>query len=335
MRRALSLLGDFSPSWFAMVMGTGVFATSTHIISENFEIPWLSSLFNLLVAFNFIAFLSILFLWLLHLSLFPAESKEELRHPVRGNFYVMVGIAGLALSLNLSLFGLQIPALALWIFSSLFVIIVQMLLMFLTFVGERVRLEHINPVWFLGTTGLLLIPSVGVSMMPGEINSYYLLIFDYAFGTGFLFYLSLLAIWLYRFILHEPLKGEFIPLFWINMGPIGAAMTSLMTYFHIHPEEMSSALFFALIFLGFGTWWFVMSVMVTIYYARNVKFSYRSVWWSFTFPLGQFLVGTLYLNEYISYESLGYYSLILYSTLGILWTLNIILTAKSLLRGIK
>ncbi len=330
MRGFKSVIRSFSPSWFAVVMGTGVFATSTYLLSIILNSNILMELFKCLTPLNFILFFVIFVPWILKWLVFPLESIENFKHPVEGNFYVTIGIGALVLSMNLFLMNLDSVALAFWIFGSLAVVVIQIALMFLTFVGKRVRLEHISPVWFLSTTGLLLIPSVGVAMISSnDINSYYFLLFDFAFGTGFLLYLYLMAIWLYRFILHEPIKGDLIPLFWINMGPIGAGITSLMTYFSFYPEEMGSAVFFAIILLGFGLWWFLMSVMVIVYYIRNVSFSYRSIWWSFTFPLGQFLVGMLYLNDYLKYESLFLISIILYAALIFLWTLNIILTLKS------
>ncbi len=326
MRDFKSVIAEFSPSWFAVVMGTGVFATSTHLMNSSHPSPALDYLVRILVPLNFIFFFIILIPWSLRWILFTQNAIEDLKHPVRGNFYVTMGIGSLALSLNLSLFGMKDVAYGFWLLGSGAVVFFQVLVMFLTFVGERVKLEHISPVWFLGTTGLLLIPSSGIAILGGDMNSYHLLVFDFSFGTGFLLYFALLAIWLYRFILHEPLKGELLPLFWINMGPIGAVITTLATYFSTFPGEIGVSKFFAMVFLGFGMWWFLISIMVTLYYVKKVHISYRSVWWSFTFPLGQYLVGVLYLNSSLNYESLDSFSILLYGVLIFLWLLNVLMT---------
>ncbi len=323
----------FSTSWFAIVMGTGVFASSTFLIANIYDLTLFYSLFYILTPLNFILFFVVLVPWIMRWLWFKEEMIEDFKDPIKGNFFYMLGIGMLALSTNLYFYRLYSVAYVFWILGAFSMIILQIALMFLTFVGVRVRLEHINPVWFLGTTGLLLIPGSGIAILSsGEINSFHLFIFNFAFGTGFFLYLSLLAIWLYRFILHEPLKASRIPLFWINMGPIGAALTSLLTFFHLYPEYMGVSLFFAHLFFGVGAWWFVMSVLVTLYYIKRIHFTYRSVWWSFTFPVGQYLVGILYLNTFSNYQSLSLFSLLLYPILIFLWFINVILTLKSIIK---
>ena|GEM_PF-2936551 len=330
-----STIEKFSTSWFGIVMGTGVFASSTFLIAKMYKIEALYTLFYILTPLNFIIFLIVLVPWILRWIFFKEAMLEDFKDPIKGNFFYMLGIGMLALSSNLYFYKLTSIAYFFWIFGASSMILLQLALMFLTFVGVRVRLEHINPVWFLGTTGLLLIPGSGITILSyGEITSLHLFIFNFAFGTGFFLYLSLLAIWLYRFILHEPLKASMIPLFWINMGPIGAALASLLTYFHLYPEYIGVSLFFANLFFGFGAWWFIMSILVTLYYIRRLRLTYQSVWWSFTFPVGQYLLGLLYLNTFFNYESITFFSFILYPILIFLWFVNVILTLKSLiLRG--
>ncbi len=327
------IIRNFSPSWFAVIMGTGVFATSTYLIASHYSLAPLFYIFQFLVPFNFILFFVILVPWSMRWIFYHRDAVEDFKDPIKGNFYVTIGIGMLALSTNLYLMNLKDVAYVMWVTGTFAVLIIQIALMFLTFVGKRVKLEHINPVWFLSTTGFLLIPGSGVVILSlGNLNTYHLLIFDFAFGTGFFMYLALLSIWLYRFILHRPLKSSRIPLFWINMGPIGAAITSLITYFHLYPEEAGISLFLSLLFLGFGAWWFIMSILVTLYYMKNLHPSYRSIWWSFTFPIGQYLVGILYLNTLLNYQSIEEFSLLIYAILFFLWFTNGILTLGSLTR---
>ncbi len=326
------LIRNFSPSWFAVIMGTGVFATSTYLISLHNALLPLYPLFQFLAPLNFVLFFVILIPWSLRWLLYTREAIDDFRDPIKGNFYVTFGIGILALSTNLYFMNLKNMAYLIWIAGMISVIIIQISLMFTTFVGMRVKLEHINPVWFLGTTGLLLIPGSGIVVISlGNLNTYHLLIFDFAFGTGFFLYLALLSIWLYRFILHTPLKSSRIPLFWINLGPIGAALTSLVTYFHLYEGQAGVSLFFSLLFLGFGAWWFIMAILVTLYYLKTLRPSYRSVWWSFTFPLGQYLVGVMHLNSLLNYPSVYLFSILLYSVLFFLWFANGILTLGSLI----
>ncbi len=206
--------------------------------------------------------------------------------------------------------------------------------MAISFIGTNIEIKHINPSWFLGATGLLLIPGTGSLMVKYPyLRDYALFLFDISFGTGFFLYTSLFSIWLYRFLLYRPMKRELIPLFWINLGPVGAFLTSSMVYYSLIPTLDPVAYFFSLLFFGIGSWWFFLTIVITSYYLKNLKIPYKTVWWSFTFPLGQFLIGSLYFNSYFTHTGTLWFTLSLYFLLVFLWIINILMTLHSIIRG--
>ena len=240
----------------------------------------------------------------------------------------------LSLSTNFSVVNLILPFyIFFWFSGAIAVIAIEMFIMFITFMGKHITMEHINPSWFLGATGLLLVPGTGTLVVEIEhLRDLALFLFDFSFGAGFFLYISLFSIWIYRFILHEPLHKNRIALFWINLGPIGASLTSLLSYYYFFPGLDGVSIFFSLLFFGIGVWWFFMAIMVTIYYLDKMKVPYKTAWWSFTFPLGQFLIGAFLFNSFLEYRSIDDFLLVLYFILILMWTINIILTLRCLFK---
>ncbi len=329
------LIRDFSPSWFAVVMGTGVFATSTYLMGEYYRFPFFIPISHFLVFLNFITFFVILVPWCMRWLFHTHDAIEDLKNPLRANFYVTFGIAMLSLAMNFSVVVIN-PLLSIlfWISGTITTIIIVLSVMFLVFIGTRANIEHINPSWFLGSTGLLLVPASGIYATTNNIlRDSSLFLFDFSFGSGFFLYISLLPVWIYRFILHEPLKTTRIPFIWINMGPIGATLTSLFTYYYLSSSLQDISTFFSILFFGFGAWWFIMALLITFYYLAKLKIPYRTAWWSFTFPLGQYLIGTFYFNKIFRYESINFFVIYLYFTLFFVWLINFILMLINLVKG--
>ena len=328
-------LREFSSSWFAVVMGTGVFTTATSMIGSDHHISFLILFSEILAFLNFLLFAVVLGPFLIKIFVFADAVREDFRDPFRANFYVTFGVAMLTLSTN---FSVVVPVDTFyhffWFAGAITVIVIEMLIMLITFMERHIQLEHINPSWFLGATGLLLIPGTGAGIVSVPyLRDLALFLFDFTFGAGFFIYLALFAIWMYRFILHAPLKGNRIPLFWINLGPIGAFLTSISTYYYGIFGLHDSTTLFALLFFGNGVWWFFMALLITLYYLRRMNIPYRTAWWSFTFPVGQFLVGSYFLNSIIGYRSIDEFVMFLYAILIILWVINVGMTLAAVLRG--
>jgi len=315
-------------------MGTGAFGTATYLMAEKYSLMWLRYVSYGVVFYNFVAFFVLLVPFTAKLVLFPDVVKNDFKNPFKSTFYVTFGVGMLSLSSN---FLIVIPNFqlyfAFWYAGALATIIIETALLFATFINAQAELKHITPSWFLGTTGLLLIPGAGgAALSVAAVRNFTQFIIDFSFGAGFFLFLAFFAIWIYRFILHEPLERDRIPLFWINLGPVGAALTSLVTYYIFLPNLRGVATFFALLFFGTGVWWFVMSLLVTLYYIHRVRIPYRTAWWSFTFPTGQFLVGSYYFNEYIECRSINEFLVFMYVILAFIWFLNIALMIKCIYR---
>ncbi len=329
------VIRTFSPSWFAMVMGTGVFTSSMFLMGMKYHLEYLIRISHVFAFINFIIFSTVLIPFILKIVVFPEEVKKDVENPIKANFYLTFGVSMLTLASNFSVVKQVQPFyITFWFIGTFTVITIEFILMFVAFMGSHVKLHHINPSWFLGTTGLLLVPGVGSELIniPG-IHDFVRLLFDFSFGSGFFLYLSLFAIWVYRFILHEPMKSEHIPIFWINMGPVGGAIYSLMSYYYQLPKLDGVATFFSMLFFGIGAWWLFMAISVTAHYAYKSKITYKTAWWSFTFPLGQFLVSSLLFNRVSDDKSISFFICFMFILLIVIWCINIAMTARALVKG--
>ncbi|MCD6253818.1 MAG: C4-dicarboxylate ABC transporter, partial [Thermotogae bacterium] len=203
------IVKNFAPSWFASVMGTGILAMTSLFYSQ--YIPLLRSLAYVLFYFNVILFLVLLIPWILRWIFFRKEALNDLEHPILSNFYATIAIGMLVLAANFIVIGKNMEiGEVLWFIGTLATIFFGILTPYLMFKGEHVKLDHINPAWFIPPVGLIVIPIAGSLIIPhlsGMEQEFVIFLNYFGWGAGFFIYLALLAITMYRFILHHPLPN--------------------------------------------------------------------------------------------------------------------------------
>ena len=328
---------DFAPSWFASVMGTGALALVSMAYSH--RIPALNEFAKFLVYLNTALFFILLVPWALRWILYREEAIRDLYHPVLGNFYGTIGVASLVLSADwLSIFANERLAWAFWIFGVPFVLLFAFLIPYIVFTGEGIDTRNITPAWFIPPVGLIVIPISGAKLMAlssGATRELVALINYFAWGSGFFLYLALFAIVLYRFIKHEPMPCGIAPSIWINLGPIGAGTSTLYALVgssNFIPDGGREALLvFGLLFWGFGVWWFVMAVILTLHYVRKLNLPYSLAWWAFIFPLGAYVSATFKVGTTFGIGAITNFGFVLYWLLLGMWLITGSLTLKNFL----
>ncbi len=331
------IIKNFAPSWFASVMGTGILALTTNFYK--IYIPIFGLLARILFYFNILLFILLLIPWMLRLIIFPQNAKSDLLNPVTSNFYPTISVGMLVLSadfimINGNLFWGQI----LWYAGTITTIFFAILIPFIVFTGTHVKIDHINPAWFIPPVALIVIPIPGsylINYYSGILKEIIILINYFGWGAGFFLYIALLAITFYRFTLHHPLPNVMAPTIWINLGPIGAGTVALVKLVKVCGFISSKDVFytFGLIFWGFGIWWILMAIILTIHYIKNLKLPYAMSWWAFTFPLGAYVSGNHALSSIFNMKLIDYIGFALYWLLLFLWLITLIKTIKSVFSG--
>ncbi len=327
----------FAPSWFASVMGTGILAITSRLYSQ--YVPFLESVSTYLFYFNVALFVVLLIPWILRWILFPKEAWADLEHPILSNFYATIAIAMLVLSANFIIIGNQFVAGEIfWFLGTALTLVFGVLSPYLMIKGEHVQLHHINPAWFIPPVGLIVIPMAGsllINRYTGLLHEVVIVLNYVGWGGGFFLYLALFAIVMYRFILHPPLPNTLAPTVWINLGPIGVGTAALMNLAR-HSTLVTVKepfLVFGLFFWGFGIWWVLMTILLTIHYVRKLKLPYALSWWAFTFPLGAYVAACHLIAQTFGLVIADYIGFGLYLLLVLFWLLTLTKTVLAVSRG--
>ena len=331
------VIKNFAPSWFAAVMGTGILAISSSMYSD--YIPWLDTLAVWLFYFNIFLFSIFLVPWVLRWIMYRENALADLRHPILSNFYPTLTVGMMVLSSDfLILDGNMLAAEVLWALGAAGTVFFSFLTPYLVFKGDHVTLDHINPAWFIPPVGLIVIPIAGsviAASKTGTLREIILLIDIFGWGAGFFLYISLLAVCMYRFILHHPLPNVLAPTIWINLGPIGAGTLALINIVKYSGLVTIGEPFMvmALLLWSFGLWWFCMAVLMTLHYIRRLKLPYALSWWAFIFPFGAYVAATYAMSNIFNIRLMGWLGLGLYLMLAVMWAVTLVNTAKHAYRG--
>ncbi len=324
------IIKNFLPSWFASVMGTGVLALVSLFYSKYLFV--LKDFAYELFYFNVALFFILLILWILRWVFFREDALKDLNNPIISNFYPTIAVGMLVLSADFIFIAKDFfMGEIFWFAGALSTMFFAVLILFIMFKGSHVKIDHINPAWFIPPVGLVVVPIAGSSLIShfSGIFKEFVIILNYiCWGSGFFIYLALLAICINRFILRKPLPNTLAPTIWINLGPIGASTTSLINLIKNSAFVKIKEPFFVsgLFFWGFGIWWTIMAIIMTLYYIKKLKLPFTMSWWAFTFPLGAYVAATHSVSLLFKISIIDYIGFGLYWLLLLLWLLTLIYT---------
>ena len=331
------IIRNFSPAWFSSVMGTGILALTS--LSYSQYLPVLSSVASFLFYFNILLFAVFLVPWTLRWFLYRKEALADLEHPVMSNFYATIAAAMIVLASDFIVIGKELLIGGLfWFIGTLSTVFFAVLTPYILFKREHVKIDHINPAWFIPPVALIVIPVAGGPIarnFSGLMGEFVTLLNYFGLGAGFFMYVSLLAISMYRFILHHPLPNTLAPTIWINLGPIGVgtiAITSLVnTSTFISVKEPFLVLGFLL--WGFGIWWLMIAIAITMHYIKRLRLPYSMSWWAFTFPLGAYVAASHSVYESFNIALVDYIGFALFWLLLALWSITLFHTIRGAYSG--
>ena len=333
----LDIIKNFVPSWFAAVMGTGILAVDSLLYSA--YLPILKDVAVALFYFNVLLFFIFLIPWVLRWIMFKDNALADLKHPVLSAFYPTIAVGCLVLGADFINIGHDMFwGEIFWTFGAIGMFLFSLIVPFYMFKSESIKLEHVNPGWYIPPVGLIVIPIAGSLIMPhltGVWHELVVIINYFGWGAGFFLYLALLAVVIYRFILHHPLPSAMAPTVWINLGPIGAGIVALINMVNNSPFITIKEPFyiFSLIFWGFGLWWSLMAIIMTLYYVKKLKLPYAMSWWAFIFPLGVYIASTHLVYKIFGFGIVDYIGFGLYWLLFFFWIVTLIKTINKVYTG--
>ncbi|STO31917.1 potassium-tellurite ethidium and proflavin transporter [Fusobacterium necrogenes] len=213
---------------------------------------------------------------LLHFEIF----KEELKHPTLGSFIPTLDMALMNFSTILYNFSFLLGKL-LW-----FLCILLHLIFAISFIYHRLKnwdIKHMLPSWF--------VPPIGIVVACVNSNSMGMPHLSHAlFYIGFIFYIIMLPMMLYRIIFVERIDEARLPTFAIMAAPPNLCLAGYLVAFS-NPNPIIINFLFPL-----GLF---MTALIYIAMFKIFRLNFTPIYASFTFPLAISSTAILKYSNYI------------------------------------
>ncbi len=351
--RPREIVRQFTPNWFTATMGTGILSLT--IPQFPFAQPALHQVGVVLWLFN-IGLFAICCALMLGRAMFFWDSFVRLfAHPVQSMFLgaIPMGLATIVngfLVFGIPLVGARAVHIAsfLWWIDALLAVASGWIVPYLMFSRQQHAIENMTAVWLLpivpaevtAASGGLLAPHLA----PGAAST--------IVGLSVLLWtlsvplaLGVLSILFMRLALHSIPPRDMAVSGWLTLGPLGTGSLAMVLLGSdavrafagtplaaIAPVAYGFALITGVLLWGYGAWWWVMAIVMTLHHAKT-DLPFNMGWWGFTFPLGVYTAATFALAREtgaIIFTVLGSIFVVM---LALLWIVVMIRTAHGTWHG--
>lgn len=334
------VIRQFTPNWFAATMGTGVLALA--LAQLPVAMPALHAFAEALWLFNIALFLLFTTLYAARWLLFFDEARRIFGHSTVSMFFGTIPM-GLATIINgFLVFGLPrwgegVIHLAevLWWMDVAMSLACGVLIPYMMFTRQEHSIDQMTAVWLLpvvaaevaAASGGLLAPHLADahSQLVVLVTSYVL----WAFSLPVAF--SILTILLLRMALHKLPHENMAASSWLALGPIGTGALGMLVLGGDAPLIFAAnglpgvgeiaaglGLVAGITLWGFGLWWMLMALLITVRYLR-AGIPFNLGWWGFTFPLGVYSLATLKLASTLNLTFFSVSGCVLVALLAVMW----------------
>jgi C4-dicarboxylate transporter/malic acid transport protein len=341
---------DLGPNWFAAIMGTGIVANAGALLS--LRMPGLRMFATAMWALAAAALVALIAAWAVHWVRYPERARGHAANPVMAQFWGAPAMALMTVGAGTLILGRGLigPAAVgidwgLWLAGTALGLVTAVWIPYLMMTQYEIGagdafggwLMPVVPPMVSAATGALLVPHIGSAQ--GRLT---MLLACYAmFGISlFASVIIITQIWS-RLVTHKLGAAVMVPTLWIVLGPLGQSVTaagSLGTQAaHVLPEPYAAgAAVFALLY-GVPTWgfamiWLALAAAITVRTIRQ-GMPFALTWWSFTFPVGTVVTGTIALAARSQLDVLRVASVVLYSLLLVAWLVVAARTASGAASG--
>ncbi|KAB2522532.1 C4-dicarboxylate ABC transporter [Pseudomonas sp. GXM4] len=334
------VIRQFTPNWFAATMGTGVLALA--LAQLPLAIPGLRAVAEGLWLFNILLFSLFTAAYAARWILFFDEARRIFGHSTVSMFFGTIPM-GLATIINgFLLFGLprwgdgviQLVEVLWWIDVAMS-LACGVLIPYMMFTRQEHSIDQMTAVWLLPVVAAEVAAASGGLLAPhltdahGQLivltTSYVL----WAFSLPVAF--SILTILLLRMALHKLPHENMAASSWLALGPIGTGALGMLLLGGEAPAIFAAnglpgvgeiaaglGLVAGITLWGFGLWWMLMALLITVRYLRD-GIPFNLGWWGFTFPLGVYSLATLKLASILNLTFFSVFGTALVILLAAMW----------------
>jgi C4-dicarboxylate transporter/malic acid transport protein len=349
--RPAHVFRDLGPNWYASIMGTGIVATAGARLP--IAVPGLHVFATAVWVLAATALIALTVAWAVHWIRYPDRARGHAANPVMAQFWgappmalMTVGTGALLLGPGLIGAGAAVAVdWVLWSAGTALGLVTACWIPYLMMTSHEIGPDEPFGGWLMpvvppmvsAATGALLIPH----LPPGQSRETLLL------GCYAMFGISLIAsviiipqIW-GRLVTHKALPAAMVPTLWIVLGPLGQSVTAAgnmgtaATGVLRAPYAAGAAVFgllYGVPVWGFAMLWLALAAAITVRTARR-GLPFALTWWSFTFPVGTCVTGTIVLAARSGDEALRWASIVLYGLLLAAWVIVAVRTARGSATG--
>jgi tellurite resistance protein TehA-like permease len=327
--RELERPGDFvrdlGPNWYASVMGTGIVAIAGAGLP--FRVPGLHVFATVMWALAAAALLALITAWAVRWTRFPDRVRAEAGNPVAAQFWgapamalMTVGTATLILGPGLIGQAAAVGAdWAVWAAGTALGLVTAAWIPYLTFTRYKISPDAAFGGWLMpvvppmvsAANGALLIPYAA----PGQ-GRLTLLLGCYAMFGISLFASVVIITQIWSRLAHYKIgPAVMVPTLWIVLGPLGQSVTATGNLGNQAATVLRAPY-----------------AAITVRTIRR-RLPFTLTWWSFTFPVGTCVTGTIALAARSDAVALRWATVPLYLLLLGAWLVVAVNTARGSATG--
>jgi C4-dicarboxylate transporter/malic acid transport protein len=342
---------DLGPNWFATIMGTGIVANAAAILPVH--VTGLHTAALAVWALAALALIALTAAWAVHWIRHRDRAVAHAANPVMAQFWGAPAMALMTVGTGTLLLGrdwIGVRAAVdadwvLWGAGTALGLVTACWIPYLMMTRHSIApgsafggwLMPVVPPMVSAANGALLIPHLAAGQ--GRLT---MLLGCYAmFGISLIASVIIITqIWSRKIMYHHG-PAIMMPTMWIVLGPLGQSITAAGNLAGVAGTVLprpypAGAGVFALLYgvptWGFAMLWLALATAVTVRTARR-GLPFGLTWWSFTFPVGTVVTGTISLAARTGSEALRGASVLLFVLLAAAWLVVAARTAAGSARG--
>lgn len=333
-------LATLSPSYFALVMATGIVSIGAHLL----DIPVLPTL---LFAFNVGAYMTLWVLTGLRLRRHPRALLADLTDHQRAfGFLTMVAGTGILGTQSILLgHDYTIATALLAVAAALWVVLTYTIFTALTIKRTKPSLaEGISGTWLLAVVATQSIAVLTALLaahwgQPLRLHANFAALSMWLWGG--MLYIWIISLIFYRYTFFGFSPGDLSPPYWINMGAMAISVLagSLLIANAADAPFLHSLLpfleGFTIFYWATGSWWIPIIAILAVwrYGYRRLPFEYDPQYWGAVFPLGMYAVATYKMAETMHFDFLDFIPRLFFGLALIAWLATMTGLLRSLARN--
>lgn len=328
---------DFGPNWFAAVMGTGIVANATAILPVH--VRGLHSAALAVWGLAAVILVTMSAAWAVFWARHRDRAAGYAGNPVMAQFWgapamalLTVGSATLLLGKDVIGPGAAIGVdWALWSAGTALGLVTACWIPYLMMTRHEIGVDGAFAGWLMPVVPPMVSAATGAALIPhvpaGQPRLTMLLACYAMFGASLFASVIVITLVWSRLVTHKTLPAAMVPTMWIVLGPLGQSVTAAgnlaIAAGQVLPRPYASgasvfALLYGLPAWGFAMLWLALAAAVTTRtWRRGMPFTLT--WWSFTFPVGTCVTGTIGLAVRTRSVALRDISVALFVFLVIAW----------------